>query len=39
MKLGEEIKIAEIFFKTIEHFYPKLNKWIKEIADPRNKKK
>lgn len=31
------MKIKEKFYKTIIHFFPDFNKWIKNIKDPRHK--
>jgi hypothetical protein len=31
--------IADVFFKTINHFFPKLTKWLSSVDDPRNKHK
>jgi len=31
--------IADVFFKTINHFFPKLSIWLCSVDDPRNKNK
>jgi len=31
--------VLEILFKTIEHFFPDFNKWLKSVDDPRKKAK
>ena len=31
--------IADVFFKTVSHFFPKLTKWLNQVADPRQVKK
>jgi len=31
--------ILDVFFKTINHFFPKLSKWLNAINDPRQVKK
>ena len=31
--------IADVFFKTINHFFPKLSIWLETVDDPRNKNK
>jgi len=31
--------IADLFFKTIHHFFPKLSKWLNQVVDPRQVKK
>lgn len=31
--------VLEVLFKTIEHFFPDFNKWLKSVDDPRDKAK
>ena len=31
--------IADVFFKTTHHFFPKLSKWLNQVVDPRQVKK
>ena len=31
--------IADVFAKTINHFFPKLSIWLGSVDDPRNKNK
>ena len=31
--------IADVFFKTTNHFFPKLSKWLNQVVDPRQVKK
>lgn len=31
--------IGEVFLKTVNHFFPKLTKWLNAVDDPRNKNK
>ena len=30
---------GDVFFKTINHFFPKLSSWLSSVDDPRNKNK
>ena len=30
---------GDVFFKTINHFFPKLSRWLGNVDDPRNKNK
>jgi len=30
---------GDVFFKTINHFFPKLSRWLGSVDDPRNKNK
>lgn len=31
--------ISSVFFKTTNHFFPKLSKWLNQVVDPRVLKK